>query len=827
MPTQLALPGMAGGLGHAHGVVSIDTSSATAAAVTLRRVGQDMGKAFKPVQTTITRLRGDLRMMSREIAAIGAGATITAVLGLNAARDVRNYRIQFRALLKDEQEAERVMRGLTDQANRFGIEVNEVWQLGRSLIPVLEDGAASLDDWVVRAALLASTNPLKGTTDAVRAIQEYLAGQTISLQRLFNIDPNMIADAQAQFEDVGEQLDFILSKMGANEDAAAAMANEWVSLRNELKLALATGFTPLMETLAPIVRQFTELLSSLRETNPEILALGAGLISIVAVGAPLLVFLGKGIDSLQTIKALSIAGSLGRAGVYGAAIAAGTAAGVGATRAIGSATGDERLQKYGLKDVIETIKKAIFIVVDMLTKAETLWVSIVSKAVAGIVKAFAFATDALGQFASYLGDKLHIESLQEAGDNISAFADRLRTATDEKLEEFVAGGVESQRLLMEKIAQFLFPSEAVAGGAGGGAGGLPPGGAGDAVSEAALAVFAEYQEERVAIEEETERRRNEIIAAAASERESLEARILEAEIEFGKQETRYEEEYYRNRTARAEAAGKEMARAEADHQRNMRRMREDSLARQDTMIGARDALGLRRERRSYEVERQRAEEDQAVKMSRRNESFALEMAQAEVHFQIQRARREQDFTARQAKLSEELATVNTRRDEELELLKTVTETQLDNLERATLERIGTIDATLVAGMNVITQSATTTGEMLAWLEQQRQALASGISGRRGGTGPIPGYASGGYASGIIRTGEQGREFVLDAQTTRAAERALGARLTQQNVLGAQRGGQLGIHQNFTFRGDMSAGMRQWYRRTAREEAQAAFQGVMG
>lgn len=818
----MPIPSGGQNLGNAHGVITIDTSQPKQAAVTLRRVGRNMGEAFKPIQTGINRVRADIKKMNREILAIGAGASITAALGLDAARDVRNYRIQFESLLKDEKEAAEVMRSLTDQANKFGIEVNEVWQLGRSLIPVLEDGAESLDVWVKRAALLASTNPLKGTTDAVRAIQEFLAGQPISLQRLFNIDPNLIKQAQSQFEDVGEQLDFILGKMGATEEGAEAMANEFVSLRNEIKQALAVGFTPLLETLGPIVRQFTELITQLRETNPEILSFGAGLISVVAVGAPLLVFLGKVIDSLQTIKSLSIAPTLGRAGVYGAAVAGGAAAGVGVARGIGRATGDERLQEFGIKDAIETFKQALFIVVDMYTKFTTTVIIVMSRGVEGFVKALAGAADGVGEFVQFLGEMLRSADLIEAGENISNFADGLRAATDEKLAEFVGGAVETQRQLMEKFANVLFPPEAEAA-----AEAAPGGAAGDGadfVDKEALEVFAEYQEERAEIEEETERRRNEIISAAGDERTRIEEQILQAAIAFNRQEAQYEADYYRSRLERARRAGTEMARAEEDHQRRMRRMREDSEVRQEELIGSRDALGLVRERRRYETERQRAEEDNQVKLSRRDADFAVEMAQMEQQFQIQKGRRAQAFEQRQAQLETELALVNQRRDEELELLKSTSEAQLDDLQRATLERIGAIDATLVAGLNVVTQSAATAGQMLAWLDRQRRALVWG-RGARGG-GPQP-YADGGYASGLIMTGEEGREFVLDAATTKAAEAMVGGRLTQRNVLGGRGGGGgLAVNQNFTFHGDMSAEMRQWYRKTAKAEAVAAYTEVM-
>jgi hypothetical protein len=394
---------------------------------------------------------------------------------------------------------------------------------------------------------------------------------------------------------------------------------------------------------------------------------------------------------------------------------------------------------------------------------------------------------------SFLGEKLRIESLQEAGENISAFADNLRTATDEKLAQFVTGMVEGQREMMAKFAQVLFPPEAAGAAADGGDGRDPefvsalPG-----VSDEALAIFQELQDERKAIEEETEQRRNEIVADAGEERARLEAQIAQAQIAFIRSESRIEADYYSNRLARAQSFGAAIQRAEEDHQRNMRRMREDSEMRQAELIGARDAFGLVRERRRAEIERQRAEEDNNVKLSRQNAAFAAEMVQMETQFRLQKARRAEDFALRQATLEEELALVNVRRDEELAILDETTKTALDDLRNAALQRIAVIDSVLVSGLGVVTQAAITSGPAIL--------------------------------------GEEGREFVLDHATTQAAERMVGGRLTQRNVLGAGgRGGgkNLTLSQIFTFHGDMSPEMRQWYRKTAKAEAVEAFAEVTG
>ena len=216
MPIQPFLPGLAGGggagghrLGRAHGIIEISTAAAERAVVKIRRVGQQMSDAFKPVGQTIQGVQRDIASMKQELTGISVGAGLLTGFGLKAARDVRNYRIRFRELTGDFESADELMEDLKEQANLFGIELTEVYQMGATLLPVLEGGTAELDEWVKRAALLQTLNPMKNTRDAIRAIQEYLAGQERSLQYLFNIPPEAIQEAKAQFTDAGDQLDYL------------------------------------------------------------------------------------------------------------------------------------------------------------------------------------------------------------------------------------------------------------------------------------------------------------------------------------------------------------------------------------------------------------------------------------------------------------------------------------------------------------------------------------------------------------------------------------------------------------------------------------------
>ena len=87
-----------------------------------------------------------------------------------------------------------------------------------------------------------------------------------------------------------------------------------------------------------------------------------------------------------------------------------------------------------------------------------------------------------------------------------------------------------------------------------------------------------------------------------------------------------------------------------------------------------------------------------------------------------------------------------------------------------------------------------------------------------------GMQEGGYAYGGIYTlGEAGKEFVLNAPTTRAAERQLGAPLGQGSFRGGA-GSSIRVDQsNWQFHGSFTEGDKTWFREAAKE---AAYEGIV-
>ncbi|MBK9496824.1 MAG: hypothetical protein IPO08_20425 [Xanthomonadales bacterium] len=103
--------------------------------------------------------------------------------------------------------------------------------------------------------------------------------------------------------------------------------------------------------------------------------------------------------------------------------------------------------------------------------------------------------------------------------------------------------------------------------------------------------------------------------------------------------SKMDSQYYANRLAAAESFGLETARAEEDHQRQMRQLQMSHDKRMSKLADSRDALGLEDEIDAFESERSQAEDEYSVMQSRRNQDYANQMRDMERAFQTQRQER--------------------------------------------------------------------------------------------------------------------------------------------------------------------------------------------
>lgn len=304
-------------------------------------------------------------------------------------------------------------------------------------------------------------------------------------------------------------------------------------------------------------------------------------------------------------------------------------------------------------------------------------------------------------------------------------------------------------------------------------------------------------------------------------RRSYEKQRGQALADFHEHDRRAEAEYYQKRTKAASDHSRDAIRAEQDHQKSLIRMQQDYNMRQRDAIAERDVDAYMRNLHQYNNEREQSEQEYADRARRQNEEYALELVEMEEAFQEQRDLRQADFAERMAEMAEnyvlqsqerqnaydeqlaetraqyaeQFAALDQQKADELSELDKSHQEQLAALEQGLAEQLAALDQNLL-GEQALKNAyyERMTADLERWLAGNAAQWRAGLYSASGWSDEdrptvhrrydvIGGRAAGGYMnSGVYRVGEQGREFVLNATTTRLAERLAGGALTQQNVL---------------------------------------------
>lgn len=282
----------------------------------------------------------------------------------------------------------------------------------------------------------------------------------------------------------------------------------------------------------------------------------------------------------------------------------------------------------------------------------------------------------------------------------------------------------------------------------------------------AFSAYEQAQRQRIDYEKQAQAERNQIIAEFAARRKEIERNYEEsrrsliaqyardrlmAMRNFAQAERRAEEDYYRSRKQLAQNYQIDVQRAEEDHQRRMRQLREEHDERMQELIEDRDALGIIRERQSYEKRRREEEESYQIQAARRSEDFANQIREMETNFAIQRQRRLQDFQTQLAEMAEQhrqrMAQLNAQKVEELKKLDEQQkerlrqfdrqyQNELQQLRQAEQNRLAVLRALALNDQALILKAgAELTARYKAWLEQQVNGFLN-IKPQRRATGGL-------------------------------------------------------------------------------------------
>lgn len=258
---------------------------------------------------------------------------------------------------------------------------------------------------------------------------------------------------------------------------------------------------------------------------------------------------------------------------------------------------------------------------------------------------------------------------------------------------------------------------------------------------------------------------------------------------------------------------------ERNHQENLRRMTEEHDARVEDLVGRRDALGLIKEMRSFDKSKAEAERGANEEIARRRRDIAIrlqDMAKAHAAERAQRlaeykeqlkqaeVQKAESIRQEQQQYSEQLRRAQQARADALRELDMRYREESQRRRAAFVNYVKDLDASLLGEQNKKRQYyAAMLKDAEAFLTAYRDKLPTA-----GGKGGIPVKDTGGYAGkGVYALAQNGQtEFVLAGQTTKAAEQAIGQKLTQENVMAAltrNRGG-LTVYDHRRFDSRLSA-----------------------
>lgn len=350
------------------------------------------------------------------------------------------------------------------------------------------------------------------------------------------------------------------------------------------------------------------------------------------------------------------------------------------------------------------------------------------------------------------------------------------------------------------------------------------------ITEAAVDAYRKFKDQLIKAEEETGEQRQQIVEKYLERIQELEEshaenrakiaedlakniqrankdlqdRIDKLTKNYLKQEAKDYDRYLKDRQQAAKQAGKDLEELEREHQRRLREILISHQMRVDELVAARDAIGLVNENRRFNDETRKENERYAEELRKKNQQQTERMKDLQKNFEEERAERQADYEERLAELKEEheerltelrkaaeeryaeeqkayekqLAQLKTAKEKELQTLENAYQKQLKTINDAFVEQIRQLDATLLSDYDAwIKHMQNLSTEFQTWLKNYK----SNLPGSQPGT--AQGRASGGYVSnGLYRVGEAGQEFVLNAQTTRALESAIGGKLTQSRIL---------------------------------------------
>lgn len=662
--------GGAAQLGTARGSIEIDTTSLRSISGVVRSVAAETSRAFGSIDASAKRLEANVLRVSRgigsmrsEIAGIGLLGGVLTGLGLKFSASMQESAIKLAGMTGSVANATKLMEDLRKKAFAAGLPFQDMLATAERLLPTFKGNVAELDRWYNIVRRVAVLNPTEGMTGAAFSINEAIvSGGTdmVSLVERFNISRVKLREELAKNGgDMHAALDQVLSTMGITDETALKMGQTFNASFRVAKDAalqlLAEGFTPLMNALTPILQGTAQWVVKLREASPALVGIGAGMVTITALGAPTLLLFNQLVEAGQKLKALGLLGGLGRAGIAGLATGAGVAGGIGIVNAVGNATGNQSQQNFGVQEAWLRLRQVIVILVAGVAEITQTITGALINSLRYLVNAVISASSALGGVVSAIGGMLPGamggNALTGMGTVMTAGSGRLQQENNKMFDGMIAGLNKRVMGMMSGFSNFMVAPGAVgtpsddAAAAAKAAADQQLGERNKAINawaQSAARIEREAGKARLDATRQYEQQRSEAIAnyelgiardaedfarSRARAAAQLARQIADVQADAAKREAAWQSDYAEKIADIRSDGNERLTELEANYNRDRERSARDHRDRLMAAAARLDAVAVAEEMRNYARQQQDAAEAFQTQQDKLREDLAERLAQ--------------------------------------------------------------------------------------------------------------------------------------------------------------------------------------------------------
>jgi hypothetical protein len=681
------------GVGTATATVLINTHQMRGAAATARQVGNQIATGLNRGTGAVDNQAKSWRQLQFVMAGVAAATTAVFATGFKAAAYFQEQGIALKAMAGGFRESLVLQEKMRTAAFRMGVPFADMVEATRILLPTLEGNTAELDKQWQIVRRVSALNPGQGIAGAAFAVNEALVSggsDLMSLAERFNLSrQTMREEMRNANNDFWQALDKTLERMGITQQMASELGTTFSAsfkvARDSAVQLLAEGFTPMIETMAPLLQMAAQFMAEMRESHSEVLGIGAAMVTVAAAAVPL-VFLAKRLADVVKVIA---PGFMRIVPFLSAAVAVVGAANLAmqGVRAVGRNTGNEAMADYNFRQAAIDFAKALFIVQFYLTKMGVEVYKVVMQTIANWSFGVMNVLKGLATFQATLAGFLPTQTLRDratasAGDSAMA-AFGLMSAGMKALQE-VGKAEERFQVVQAAILRggraignaLNFAAGSITGAGSGGGSGFGPRPEFNAKQTGIMVEFYEsivalddkYAAERLDATRDFEEQRSDTVR-------SYEQQIAREAADFGRERARAIRQYEGEVADAITESQERQAQWQEDFDDQMREIREDSneqLAEmerdyqkdrenrlrdhQDKLFDAAsrlDARAVAEEQRRFARESREAEENYREKVAKEENNRDEQLAKEQAEFDKRVARAAEEDAKRLQSMEED------------------------------------------------------------------------------------------------------------------------------------------------------------------------------